>query len=76
MPLDASSKNRFKRRTEKEVLISVERAIRCCDTITDSIKGIDEESFFGNQMLMKATAMDMMSIGNFMDGMPSVVFET
>ena len=75
MPLDASSKNRSKRRTEKEVLISLERAIRCCDTITDGIKGIDEESFFGNQMLMKATAMDMISIGNFMDGMPSVVFE-
>ena len=26
-------------------------------------------------MLMKATAMDMMSIGNFMDGMPDVVFD-
>ena len=26
-------------------------------------------------MLMKATAMDMMSIGNFMDGMPDAVFD-
>ena len=26
-------------------------------------------------MLMKATAMDMMTIGNFMDGLPEIIFE-
>ena len=75
MPLDREVRIRPKGRTRKEVLNSIERAIQCCDTIFESIKGVDEESFFSNQMLMKATAMDMMSIGNFMDGMPDAVFE-
>lgn len=76
MPLDRFERNRIKDRTKTEVLSSLERAIECCDTISDGIKDVDKESFFGNQMLMKATAMDMMSIGNFMDGMPAVIFET
>ena len=75
MPLDQDVRNRSKGRTKKEALNSIERAIQCCDTISESIKDVDEESFFSNQMLMKATAMDMMSIGNFMDGMPDAVFE-
>ena len=74
MPLNQDVRNRSKGRTKKETLNSIERAIQCCDTISESSKDVDEESFFSNQMLMKATAMDMMSIGNFMDGMPDAVF--
>ena len=63
MPLNQDVRNRSKGRTKKEALNSIERAIQCCDTISESIKDVDEESFFSNQMLMKTTAMDMMSIG-------------
>ena len=70
------TKRRAKDRTASEIVYSLKKAIECCDSIIDSIKGVDSESFFRNQMLMKATAMDMMTIGNYMDGLPEIIFTT
>lgn len=56
-----------------KILFAIDTALGCCDAITDSISGLDYDSFLLDKRTMKAVAMDMQTIGNFMKEMPEEI---
>ena len=56
-----------------KILFAIDTALECCGSITELTSSMDLDSFLMDKRTMKAVAMDMQTIGNFMKEMPEEI---
>lgn len=61
--------------TEEEVLYALDTIIECCNLIIARVSGLSKEDFLTDDDKMKASAIDMLVIGNYAGRFPSEILD-
>ena len=61
--------------TDEEMVYALDAIIESCEAIIRRTRGVSEEEFLLNDDMMKASAMDMLVIGNFAGRFPTEIRE-